>query len=210
MALINCPECNREISDKVKSCPHCGYPIEEETAQAGEAIPQQVEVAGAKTSNKRHFKITLFIILGLALAVAAYFGIKMRNERIAELEYKKTFNDYVIKLHDVKYAMLVGADEADRLCDLTAAVWHNAIFRRFDTATDKYTRKTTSTGYKIWVDDFNEAIENLYNDSGTRATVESIKSNQELVDSLMRELQNPPEGLEKCHDLACTGPVFSL
>ena len=29
MALINCPECTREISDKAKSCPHCGLPIEE-------------------------------------------------------------------------------------------------------------------------------------------------------------------------------------
>ena len=27
MALINCPECGREISDKAVSCPHCGYPI---------------------------------------------------------------------------------------------------------------------------------------------------------------------------------------
>ena len=25
MALINCPECNKEISDSAKSCPHCGY-----------------------------------------------------------------------------------------------------------------------------------------------------------------------------------------
>ncbi|MCT7507634.1 zinc ribbon domain-containing protein [Aliarcobacter cryaerophilus] len=25
MALINCPECNSEISDKAKSCPKCGY-----------------------------------------------------------------------------------------------------------------------------------------------------------------------------------------
>ncbi len=27
MALICCPECNREISDKAKICPNCGYPI---------------------------------------------------------------------------------------------------------------------------------------------------------------------------------------
>ncbi len=27
MALINCPECGREISDQAESCPHCGYPI---------------------------------------------------------------------------------------------------------------------------------------------------------------------------------------
>ena len=27
MALINCPECNREVSDKARSCPSCGCPI---------------------------------------------------------------------------------------------------------------------------------------------------------------------------------------
>ncbi|MBQ6884722.1 MAG: zinc ribbon domain-containing protein [Clostridia bacterium] len=27
MALINCIECGKEISDKAKSCPHCGMPL---------------------------------------------------------------------------------------------------------------------------------------------------------------------------------------
>ena len=27
MALINCPECGKEISDKAASCPHCGNPM---------------------------------------------------------------------------------------------------------------------------------------------------------------------------------------
>lgn len=27
MALINCPECRKEISDKALSCPHCGNPM---------------------------------------------------------------------------------------------------------------------------------------------------------------------------------------
>ena len=30
MALINCPECNKEISDKATNCPHCGNPINEQ------------------------------------------------------------------------------------------------------------------------------------------------------------------------------------
>lgn len=29
MALIRCPECGKEISDKAKACIYCGYPIEE-------------------------------------------------------------------------------------------------------------------------------------------------------------------------------------
>ena len=28
MALINCPECGKEISDKANACPNCGAPIE--------------------------------------------------------------------------------------------------------------------------------------------------------------------------------------
>lgn len=27
MALINCPECGKQISDKATVCPNCGYPI---------------------------------------------------------------------------------------------------------------------------------------------------------------------------------------
>lgn len=27
MSLINCPECKREISDKAKCCPNCGYEL---------------------------------------------------------------------------------------------------------------------------------------------------------------------------------------
>lgn len=27
MALINCPECGKEISDTIEQCPHCGYKI---------------------------------------------------------------------------------------------------------------------------------------------------------------------------------------
>jgi len=27
MALIKCPECQKEVSDKAKDCIHCGYPL---------------------------------------------------------------------------------------------------------------------------------------------------------------------------------------
>lgn len=36
MALIRCPECGKEISDKVTACPHCGYPLAAEAAPAPE------------------------------------------------------------------------------------------------------------------------------------------------------------------------------
>lgn len=33
MALIECPECNTQVSDKAASCPHCGCPISERNTQ---------------------------------------------------------------------------------------------------------------------------------------------------------------------------------
>lgn len=30
MALIKCPECQKEVSDKAKTCIHCGYPLIED------------------------------------------------------------------------------------------------------------------------------------------------------------------------------------
>lgn len=31
MALIKCPECDLQVSDKAVSCPHCGYPMQSDT-----------------------------------------------------------------------------------------------------------------------------------------------------------------------------------
>ena len=28
MALIKCPECQLQVSDKAITCPHCGYPLD--------------------------------------------------------------------------------------------------------------------------------------------------------------------------------------
>lgn len=33
--LIKCPECDLQVSDKARSCPHCGYPMQEPVASKG-------------------------------------------------------------------------------------------------------------------------------------------------------------------------------
>lgn len=35
MALINCPECNQQISDKAAFCPRCGFPVAEISKNTG-------------------------------------------------------------------------------------------------------------------------------------------------------------------------------
>lgn len=38
MALISCPECGKEISDKALSCPNCGNPMNQQTQQQEEYL----------------------------------------------------------------------------------------------------------------------------------------------------------------------------
>lgn len=200
MALINCPECTKEISDKVKFCPHCGYPFEEDSIQGEEIKPQQVELTGVKISGVNYKKTALFIIVGLILIAGTFLGVKMRNERVAELAYKEEFNGYIDKLNLVQFSMLSGGSDAEGLCNLAARVWYNTIYKEYDSTTDKFTRKSYSAGYTTWVSDFNEALANLYDASTTKSTIVDIESNQILVKDMMKELQNPPEGLEKCYE----------
>lgn len=34
MALTNCPECKLQVSDKAYTCPHCGYPLQDDTSHS--------------------------------------------------------------------------------------------------------------------------------------------------------------------------------
>lgn len=44
MALINCPECGKEISDKAISCPNCGVPLLKEISQLEQKNEEQLEL----------------------------------------------------------------------------------------------------------------------------------------------------------------------
>ena len=52
--LIHCPECEKEISDKAVSCPHCGYPITP-TKQSGREVANGEK--RQKKSTKKHRKL---------------------------------------------------------------------------------------------------------------------------------------------------------
>lgn len=36
MALITCPECGKQISDKAKTCPNCGCPVSDMNTENAE------------------------------------------------------------------------------------------------------------------------------------------------------------------------------
>lgn len=46
MALITCPECGKQISDRATSCPGCGYPLADEVLEIEQENTNIVEING--------------------------------------------------------------------------------------------------------------------------------------------------------------------
>lgn len=44
MAIINCPECNKEISDKSKTCVNCGYPLRDRNRMY-DKVPKKIKLS---------------------------------------------------------------------------------------------------------------------------------------------------------------------
>ena len=70
MALITCPACGKQISDRAVSCPHCGEPIQGQEPmmeyQQQEPV-QQYDESG--NNNNRKYIAPLAIFAGVLLAV---------------------------------------------------------------------------------------------------------------------------------------------
>lgn len=225
MALIKCPECGSEISDKAKKCiycekvfveeeivdesikcsecgtiltetdvvcPNCGCPVENKINE-DENKTQQVEVASIKMAIKTK-KIIIGVIIAIIVCAVSGVAYKIYSDNKAEQDYKKSYNEYISNLEKIRILMLSGGSDAESMCNLTLKVWGNAISEEHDNETDKYTRNDYS-----W-NDFNTALEKLYADSSTITKVSDIESNQSSVKDLIKKLQTPPEGLDKCYD----------
>lgn len=105
------------------------------------------------------------------------------------------FNAYVDNLEILKNQMLNDCAEAETICNLVVKVWSNAIYQKSDPKTDKYTKK----GNKF-VDDFNIALDTLYADPDIRAKISTLKSNQEKIRLIIKDMYNPPKDLEQCYN----------
>lgn len=79
MALIKCPECGKEISDRATSCPNCGYPIDQKTTTDQDYVQMEEKkdmVSGSsqgscpETPQKKGGKKIAFVI-GIVIVIAA-------------------------------------------------------------------------------------------------------------------------------------------
>ena len=209
MALIKCPNCQKEISDKAAACPSCGFVISKsrnlfcgecgnplsfgatvcsncgcpvETNADASPVPQQLEVTLNKTKKSKK-GIIICIILILAIALGGFSYVKYQS-----YSYNNTLRETISLIAN-------GAVESEEAGNLIHDVWFNTIFEESNSETDKFTKDNQGEFYE----DFNDSIDNLYNDSDFISKISSIKENQEEVIENMKKLTNPPKEYEEAY-----------
>ena len=111
MALIKCPECGQDISDKALACPHCGCPMNA-SAQAqeqtdlltslginkyGEPINASAQVQGQQISMTSNFSVKRVlkgVAWGVAIAVviSVLAAVSKPEPRVPITEYQQGYN----------------------------------------------------------------------------------------------------------------------
>lgn len=77
MALVQCPECGKEISDQAISCPNCGYTMRKE-----ENVANAVAVPVKRAPNKRLIVVACVVVL-LAVVLVAFRSSLNQYEKLA-------------------------------------------------------------------------------------------------------------------------------
>jgi hypothetical protein len=159
------------------------------------AVPENTVSENAVQPKKtRSTKTRLLIIGGVVILVVAavIIALVLTGRHKAE----KAREEYIDNLQLAQYTMLLGAADAESICNLTRSVWYNTIFEESDPETDPYTK----SGY-LFNEDFNTSLIALYADPETQEAIAELESNQELVGTLMVSLTEPPEEFEHCYSI---------
>lgn len=80
MALIECTQCGKSISDKATHCPHCGAEVSTQSHQ-----PQEQDSTPRKHNKKRNIIISVILLLLLTGGITAYL---MTRPPVADITLK--------------------------------------------------------------------------------------------------------------------------
>lgn len=96
MALIACPECNKQVSDSAPSCPNCGVAI----ASAYEAKASGSRLTTTQVTSK---KLKLQSLISLVLIVIGIFGIFAVTSNTSDFEPPAVWPSFFLTIGFIWY-----------------------------------------------------------------------------------------------------------
>ena len=136
MALIKCPECGKDVSDKSIACPLCGYPIasmrdsKEEKTKEDKTEEKKPEIPQKKNTKNIIIGAIVAVII-MAIACIWVFAVKIPRDKEYALyqgmvtEYNVTVDEYNQKVsgfNDKAKAIISNKKELDNSLDAAQKV----------------------------------------------------------------------------------------
>ena len=113
MALIQCPECKKQISDTAESCPQCGYKF----------TPGQAEEIKAKSLKNNTIQNIFLLLVGIiSIFIIGYCSMDSPKEKIVKSDrelYLDFYNDLIGKIttFENKYSLFIKAASYGKYID---------------------------------------------------------------------------------------------
>ena len=107
MALVKCPECGKEISDKADSCPNCGYLMNSRGEKKTSVNLNVKRTGGASKKNK-----ILIIVLILSFIGGILYNILVFQPKIKEEQDLAIYNEVYSLIKSDKYAEAISEIES--------------------------------------------------------------------------------------------------
>jgi len=111
-------------------------------------------------------------------------------------EAERSAAQYQAKYNQLISDMIHNSVEIENQGNLIVQVWNNAIFKKDDEITDKFTKVNGQ-----FVSDFNDALGSLFNDHDFVDTSSEIKEKNDQIRLDMKDMVNPPDGYENAYRL---------
>lgn len=111
MALINCPECKKEVSDSATTCPSCGYGVRDhiEREQKAKKTRKRLENSNKlenliKTKQKCKIAFIVMLLISIVISIGLYYHFDAvhtkAKERSEQLEQNLSDDEYMDRLRD--------------------------------------------------------------------------------------------------------------
>lgn len=160
MAMIKCPECGHDVSDKAPQCPHCG--VEIAGRNSAEEPSTNAEKQGENGTNGKKKGNNKYLIVALIVAFIVLCGVgyylfsttKGSEKELAEYEFAMKSNDTTILKHYIETYQDAPIDHISsiqqRIIELrkTDQAWTDAVVRGTKSALLKYLEDNPNSIHK--------------------------------------------------------------
>ena len=136
--------------------------------------------------EEKHTFRNIFIVASVILIAVSTYG----------RYYATKVDEYYDLVNQAEDARNASVDELNECSDLLLDVWDHSLAKIQDPKTNPY---TCPNG--VFLEDFNEALDNLYADSVFQEKLDVISDQQMELRRLERKLENPPNLEEEFNDV---------